>query len=143
MRSTLGCYRRPAANPHSALPHAATAGPTGNPRTKPSSAPAKVSRPAGWSPRGVMGVLLNVGMAGQPSHAQPTPTWQVLLRAMQVLPQALPVEQTLQHERTGAKNVGTTIARAGVGGAGVLVGGGAGGMTAATETAGALLSSMP
>jgi len=33
-----------------------------------------------------------------PSHAHPGPTWQVLLREMQVLPQALPTEQTLQQE---------------------------------------------
>lgn len=34
-----------------------------------------------------------------PSHAHPGPTWQVLLREMQVLPQALPTEQTLQQVR--------------------------------------------
>jgi hypothetical protein len=33
-----------------------------------------------------------------PADAHSGPTWQVLLREMQVLPQALPTEQTLQQE---------------------------------------------
>ena len=76
-----------------------------------------------------------VGPAGHPSHAEPAPTWQVLLRAMQVLPQALPVELVLQHDRAGAANVGTMIAR--TGGTKVLVGCSAGGMLLATGRDGA------
>lgn len=34
-----------------------------------------------------------------PSQAQPLPLWQTLSREMQLFPQALPLEQTLQHAK--------------------------------------------